>query len=192
MKAIGKQAKRILQYVWGVQFSLGYITVQGGTPLLVGFTDSDWDDPDDRKSTAGYVFSLGSGPVTWACKKQQAISLSSTEAEYRATVNASQEALWLRQILSEFGFQQQHLTTLWCDNQSAIKLAKDPVQHQRNKHIELHMHFIRKLIHDRVIEVLFFPTEDQVADIFTKSLTEVKFSKLRSMLGVQEVVIKGG
>jgi hypothetical protein len=61
-----------------------------------------------------------------------------------------------------------------------------------NKHIELHMHFIRKLIHDQVIEVLFFPTEDQVADIFTKSLTEAKFSKLRSMLGVQEVVIKGG
>jgi hypothetical protein len=60
------------------------------------------------------------------------------------------------------------------------------------KHIELHMHFIRKLIHDQVIEVLFFPTKDQVADIFTKSLTEAKFSKLRSMLGVQEVVIKGG
>jgi hypothetical protein len=107
-------------------------------------------------------------------------------------VNASQEALWLQQILSEFGFQHQHPTRLWCDNQSAIKLAKDPVQHQRSKHIELHMHFIRKLIHDQVIEVLFFPTEDQVADIFTKSLTEAKFSKLRSMLGVQEVVIKGG
>jgi hypothetical protein len=100
--------------------------------------------------------------------------------------------LWLRRILSEFGFEQHHLTILWCDNQSAIKLAKDPFQHQRSKHIELHMHFIRKLIHDQVIEVLFCPTEDQVADIFTKSLTEVKFSKLRSMLGVQEVVIKGG
>ena len=64
---------------------------------MVGFTDSDWvDDPDDQKSTTGYVFSLGSGPVTWACKKQQAIALSSAEAEYRATVNASKEALWLR------------------------------------------------------------------------------------------------
>jgi hypothetical protein len=81
---------------------------------------------------------------------------------------------------------------IWCDNKSAINLAKDPFQHQRNKHIELHMHFIRKLIHDQVIEVLFFPTEDQVVDIFTKSLTEAKFSKLRSMLGVQEVFIKGG
>jgi hypothetical protein len=67
---------------------------------LVGFTDSDSPgNPNDWKSTAGYVFSLGSGPVTWACKKQQAISLSSAEAEYRVAVNASQEALWLRQIL---------------------------------------------------------------------------------------------
>src|ERR1700722_2022093 len=100
--------------------------------------------------------------------------------------------MWLRQILSEFGFQHHNLTNLWCDNQSAIKLAKDPVQHQRRKHIELHMHFIRKLIHDQVIKVLFFPTKDQVAEIFTKSLTEENFSKLRSMLGVQEVVIKRG
>ena len=64
--------------------------------MLVGFTDSDWaGNPDDRKSSAGYVFSMGSGPVTWACKKQQALALSSTEVEYGATVNASQEALWL-------------------------------------------------------------------------------------------------
>eukprot|EP00253_Pinus_taeda_P008015 PITA_08015 len=93
------------------------------SPLLVGFTNSDWaGDPNDRKSTAGYVFTLGPGPITWACKKQGAISLSSVEAEYRCAIEASKEALWLRQILSEFGFQQQHLTTLWCDNQSAIQL----------------------------------------------------------------------
>ena len=65
--------------------------------MLVGFTDSYWaDDPDDRKYTTGYVFRLGSRLVTWACKKQQALALSSAEAEYRAIVNASQEALWLR------------------------------------------------------------------------------------------------
>ena len=128
---------------------------------MVGFTNSDSaGDPDDQKSTAGYVFSLGSGPVTWAYKKQQAITLSSAEVEYQAAVNASQEALWLRQILSEFGFQHQHPTSLWCENQSAIKLAKDPFQHQCSKHIELHMHFIKKLIHDQVIEVLSYPTKD--------------------------------
>eukprot|EP00253_Pinus_taeda_P013207 PITA_13207 len=132
------------------------------------------------------------GPITWACKKEAAISLSSVEAEYRGAVEASKEALWLRQILSEFGFEQQHPTTLWCDNQSAIQLCKDSVQHQRSKHIELHMHFIRKLIHDHVLEVQYCSTDDQVADIFTKALTEAKFTKLRYMLGVQEVVTKGG
>ena len=85
--------------------------------MLVGFIDLDWaSDPDDRKSTACYVFSLGSGPVTWACKKEQALVLSSIEAEYRATVNANRESLWLRQILLEFGFEHQHPTPLWCDN----------------------------------------------------------------------------
>eukprot|EP00253_Pinus_taeda_P010754 PITA_10754 len=124
-----KAAKRILRYVRGtVQFGIHYSAK--AAPLLVGFTDSDWaGDPDDRKSTAGYVFTLGSGPITWACKKQAAISLSSAEAEYRGAVEASKEALWLRQILSEFGFEQQHPTTLWCDNQSSIQLCKDPVQH---------------------------------------------------------------
>eukprot|EP00253_Pinus_taeda_P010354 PITA_10354 len=130
----------------------------------------------------GYVFTLGSGPITWACKKQSAISLSSEEAEYRGAVEASKEALWLRQILSKFGLQ--HPTTLWCDNQSAIQLCKDPVQHQRNKHIELHMHFTKKLIHNHVLEVQYCSTDDQAADIFTKALTEAKFIELRFMVGV--------
>eukprot|EP00253_Pinus_taeda_P004869 PITA_04869 len=163
------------------------------SPLLVGFTNSDWaSDPDDLNSTASYVFTLGSGPIICDFKKQSAISLSSVEAEYRGVVEASKEALWLHQILLEFCFQQQHPTALWCDNKSPIQLCKDPVQHQRNKQIELHMHFIRKLIHDHVLEVQYCLTDDQVADIFTKALTKVKFTKLRFMVGVQKVVTKGG
>jgi hypothetical protein len=111
-----KETKRILHYVCGtIQFEIHYSS--WGAPLLVGFIDSDWaEDPDDWKSTACYVFSLGSGLVTWASKKQHDISLSLAEVEYQETVNASQEALWIRQILLEFGFQQQHLTSLWCEN----------------------------------------------------------------------------
>eukprot|EP00253_Pinus_taeda_P002344 PITA_02344 len=125
-----------------LSFDVGLIARAKTSPLLVGFTDSDWaGDPDDRKSTAGYVFTLGSGPITLACKKQSVISHSSAEAKYRGAVEASKEALSLRQILSDCGFQQQRLTTLWCDNRSAIQLCKDPVQHQQSKHIELHMHF---------------------------------------------------
>ena len=90
--------------------------------------------------------------------------------------------------MSPIGFEQQQPTPLWCDNQIAIKLSKDLVLHQHRKH----MHFIRNLVHDHVLETLYFPTDDQVADIFTRYLTKVKFSKLRSMLGVQECVLKGG
>jgi hypothetical protein len=153
-----KEDKVILQYVHGtVQFRIHYTL--GGNRLLVGSTNSDWvNNPNNHKSTVGYVFSLGSGLVTWDCKKKQSIALSSAEAEYQALINASHEALWLRQILSDFGFHQQRLTILLCDNQSAIKLTKDPVQHQHKKHIDLHMHFIIKLIRGQVIEVLFFPT----------------------------------
>eukprot|EP00253_Pinus_taeda_P016237 PITA_16237 len=176
-KKVGKFLIILVLYVDDLILTVWNSLRAEASPLLVGFTDSDWaGDPDDQKSTAGYVFTLGSGPITWACKKQAAISISSTKAEYHGAVEASKEALWLRKILSEFGFQQQHSTTIWCDNQSAIQLCKDLVQHQRSKHIELHMHFIRKLIHD----------------IFTKALTEAKFTKLRFMVGVQEVVTKGG
>eukprot|EP00253_Pinus_taeda_P016386 PITA_16386 len=140
----------------------------------------------------GYVFTLGSGPITWACKKQSAISHSLAETKYRGVVEASKEALWLHQILSKFGFQQEHPATLWCDNQSVIQLCKDPVQHQRNKHIELHMHFIRKLIHDHVLEVQYCSIDDQVANIFTKALTEAKFTKLRFIVGIHGVVTMGG
>ena len=115
MKVTRKKKKEYFDIRGTIQFGIHYST--GGKPLLVGFTDSDWGgDPDDRKSTAGYVFSLGSGPVTWACKKQQDLALSSTEAEYQAAVNSSQEDLWLRQILLEFGFKKQQPTPLWWDN----------------------------------------------------------------------------
>eukprot|EP00253_Pinus_taeda_P035013 PITA_35013 len=118
---------QVLQSKEGISLSQSNVEE---SPLLVGFTDFDWaGDPNDWKPTVGYVFTLGSGPITWACKKQSAISLSSAEAKNRGTVEASKEALWLRQILSEFGFQQQHSTTLWWDNQSAIQLCKDPIQH---------------------------------------------------------------
>eukprot|EP00253_Pinus_taeda_P019108 PITA_19108 len=162
-----------------------YRTNAKASPLLVGFTDSNWaGDPDDQNHTTSYVFTLGSGPITWAYKKKSVISLSSVEAKYHDVIEASKEVMWLRQIMSEFGFQQQHPTTLWCDNKSAIQLCKCPVQHQCSKHVELYMHFIRNLIHDNVLEVKYCVIDDQVSDIFTKALTEAKFTKLPFMVGV--------
>jgi hypothetical protein len=183
-------AKRILCYIQGTpMYGIHYTS---GIPHIVGYTDSDWaGDVDDRKSTSGFVFCLGSGPITWSCKKQHAHALSSTEAEYRAAVLASQEALWLRQLMTEFGFPPDRPTLLWCDNQSAIHISRNPVEHQRTKHIELHMHFIRQLIQDGVIALEYIPTTGQIADIFTKPFASPRFLQLRTMLGVTEVVLGG-
>ena len=155
-----KATKKILQYIHAiVQFRILYSI--GETPLLDGFKDYDWaSDPDDQKYTTSYVFTLGPGPITWDCKKKNSIVPSSLELEYNAAVQPNKEAMWLRQILSKFFFEKKHPTPLWCDNQSSIQLCKDLVQHQWGKNIELHMHFIKNIINDHVLEVLYCPPED--------------------------------
>ena len=114
---------------------------------LTGFSDSDWvGDLDDMKSTTGYAFSIGSGIVSWRSKKQPTVSLSSTEAEYKALCTATCEAIWLRRILEDVGEKQKVPTIIQCDNQSSIKLANNLVYHARSKHIETHYHFVREKI----------------------------------------------
>jgi hypothetical protein len=141
----------------------------------MGFTDSDWvGDNTDHKSTSGYMLSLGSGPICWSRKKQSTISLSSTEVEYRGAVNITIQALWLQNFLTELGIQFHHPTVIWCDNQSTLKFCRDPVQRQQTKHIEIHMHYIRELVHDRIIDLQYCPSTEQTADIFTKTFTEQK------------------
>jgi hypothetical protein len=181
-----KAAKRILHYVQGTK-SFGIHYAAGSSLELVGFTDSDWaGDCIDRKSTSGYVFMLAHGPICWSSKKQSTISLSSAEAEYRGAVNAATQCVWLQGILAEFGIVFDSPTILWCDNQSTIKISTDPVQRQRTKHIEIHMHYIRGLVHDRTIALQYCPSSEQTADIFTKCFTEKTFTHLRSLLGVSD------
>ena len=117
------------------------------------------------------MFFLGSSPITWLCKKQHAHTHSSIEDKYSSTVLASQEILWLCQLITMFGFPPHHPTILWCDNQSAIHISHNLVEHQHTKHIELHMHFIRQLIQDGILSLEYIPTDAHDVDIFTKPLT---------------------
>lgn len=115
-----KAAKRILHYVQGTH-SYGIHYTAGVDIDLVRYTDLDWaGDSQDRKSTSGYCFSFGSGPVSWSSKKESAIALSSIEAEYRGAINAAIEAIWLQNILTEFGISFRKPTIIFCDNESAI------------------------------------------------------------------------
>ena len=125
---------------------------------LVGYTDSDWvGDSIDQKSTSGYVFMFDGGPICRSSKKKAAIALSSAEAEYRGVVNACIQAVWLQGILSEFDLGSTLSTVLFCDNQSDIKISIDIVTRQRTKHVEIHMHYIRELVHDRTIILQYCP-----------------------------------
>lgn len=143
-----KAAKHILHYIKGTHTHGIHYAVGIGLQLI-GYTDLDYvGDLDYRKSTSGYIFHLGSDPICWPSKKQNNVALSSTEAKYRGVVNAATKALWLQNILEEFGFDLPKPTVIHCDNQSAIEISKHPVQHQWKKHIEVHMYYIRELIHE--------------------------------------------
>ncbi|KAI5317617.1 hypothetical protein L3X38_037324 [Prunus dulcis] len=145
---------------------------------------SDWSGfEEDMKSTSGYAFSFGSGAFSWASVKQH--SLSTAEAEYVSVAEATSQAIWLRFVLEDFGEEQTTATTVFFDNTSAIAMSKNPVFHQRSKHIRRKFHFIRDAIQNGEIDLVYCKGEEQIADIFTKALPKDRFSYLRSLLGVK-------
>ena len=154
---------------------------------LTCYSDSDWDgDIDDKKSTSGYAFNIGSRVMSWSSKKQPTVSLSTTKVEYKTLCNATCEAIWLRRILEDVGKKQIKTTILKCDNQSSIKLAHNPIYHARTKHIEIQHHFVREKIQSKEIDLIYCNTTDNVADIFTKPLGKMNFEECRKQLVVIE------
>ena len=110
---------------------------------LKGFCDADWaGDANERRSTTGYVFFIGEVAVSWNCKKQPTIALSTTEAEYMAASHCTKEAIWIRKLMADVGLHQGRAMTIMCDNQGCIGLAKNPTHHSRTKHIDVQHHFI--------------------------------------------------
>jgi len=128
---------------------------------------------------------MGGAAISWRSKKQGCVALSTTEAEYMALTSTVQEAIWLRQLLADLNVNPPAATPILEDNQSAICLAKNPQFHGRAKHIDIKYHFIREQVTNGNIELKYCKSEDMVADIMTKALSHVQFSKLREMLGVK-------
>jgi hypothetical protein len=121
--------------------------------------------------------------VCWPFKKQNCISLSTAEAEYIAAASGCTQFLWMRQMLKEYGVNCDKVPLL-CDNESAIKIAYNPMQHLRTKHIEIQNHFIRDHVARGDIELSYVCTKDQLADIFTKPLDEARFGYFRNELNI--------
>ncbi|KAM0961159.1 hypothetical protein ACFX13_020902 [Malus domestica] len=178
-------AKRVLRYIKGtIDYGLEY--TKGKKAMLIGYCDSDWGgSSDDSKSTSGYAFSFGSGVFSWASVKQSYVTLSTAEAEYISASEATTQAIWLRFVLEDFGELQTEATSLHCDNTSAIAITRNSVFHQKTKHIDRRYHFIKDALQEGIIDLIYCPTEEQIADIFTKPLANDRFNYLRNLLGVK-------
>jgi hypothetical protein len=158
---------------------------------LIGYSDSDYaGDVDDRKGTSGMLYCLGSSQITWNSGKQKVVALSSCEAEYIAAAYGACQGVWLARLLKGLIGSKPGAPILRIDNKSAIDLAKNPVHHERSKHIETKYHYIRKAVEDGKISLEQISTGDQLADIMTKSLARVKFQELRERIGIVNIKLR--
>ncbi|KAG6509698.1 hypothetical protein ZIOFF_027698 [Zingiber officinale] len=177
-------AKRVLRYLKGTQ-KVGLKYTKEHKDNLVGYVDSDWAGSlDDCRSTSGYLFCIGTKPISWSSKKQNTVALSSTEAEYFGANEATRKVVWLRRLLLELQQKMDEPATIFCDNQSAIAMTKNPVFHARSKHIELRRHFIREMVLQKEILLEFISTHDQPADVLTKAVSSEKFETFKDFLKI--------
>lgn len=177
-------AKRVLRYLKGtMDFELIFKQSDEG---LIGYADADWGaNIDDRKSYTGYTFLYAGGPITWEARKQRTVALSTTEAEYMALSDATKEAIHLRRFLRETTGTDETVK-IHCDNQGAQRLARNPVFHNRTKHIDIRYHFIREAVEKKDIDLEYIPTERMLADILTKSLFAPRQEALIKELGMRQ------
>ena len=174
----------ILRYVKGT-INFGILYKRTKDCQISGYCDADYaGDYDTQRSTTGYWISLGSGVISWCNKRQPTVALSSTEAKYRSATMAAQESTCLKQLMNDLHQPIEYQVRIFCDNLSSICLAENPVFHARTKHIEVHYHYIREKVLEGEIEMVPTKTEEQNADILTKSLHRVKFEKFREELGM--------
>ena len=175
--------KRIFRYLKGTP-SLGLWYARESDFGLCGYSDADFAGCKiDRKSTSGSCQFLGGRLVSWFSKKQKSISTSTAEAEYIAAGGCCAQIMWMRNQLLDYGLSYSKIP-IYCDNQSAIAMTGNPVQHSLTKHISIRYHFIREQVLEGIIELHFVPTDQQLADIFTNPLPEATFNKLVNELGM--------
>jgi hypothetical protein len=177
--------KRIIRYIAGtLDHGLHYPRCPGAADF-VGYSDSDHaGDIDTSKSTSGILFFLGKCLVSWQSVKQQVVAMSSCEAEYIAASTACTQAVWLARLLGDLLGRETRAVQLMVDSKSALALAKNPVFHERSKHIRLRHHFIRSCLDEGSITASYINTTDQLADLLTKPLGRIKFFELCTRIGM--------
>ena len=152
---------------------------------LKGFTDADGASQEHRHTISAYIFMIDGGAVSWSSKKQELVTQSTAESEYIAAMYTTKEALWARQFVSKVFSPITQPLTLYCDSQSAITLTKEGLYHARMKHIDIRYHFIRYIIKEGLIQLIYCPTKDMTADTLTKALPSIKAKHFATALGLR-------
>ena len=177
-------ARRLLRYIKGTS---GYgILMRSDCDLQIrAYCDADWGAcPLTRRSLTGYLVTIDGSPISWKTKKQTTVSRSSAEAEYRSMAATTSELMWLKAFLASLGVFHESAMHLFCDNQAALHIAKNPVFHERTKHIELDCQFVREKLEAGDLTFSYISSNQQPADIFTKALGRKQFTYLRDKLGM--------
>ncbi|GJX15589.1 hypothetical protein Tco_0216421 [Tanacetum coccineum] len=179
--------KRIFRYIKGTMH-LGLWYPKGSGIETIVYADLDHaGDYVDHKSTSGVCMFMGRCLTSWFSKKQTALAISTTKAEYVSSEKACQQALWMKQALIDYGVKLDDILVT-CDNKGAIDLSTNPVQHSRTKHIEIRHHFLRDNVQKGNISIEKVSSEDNIADILTKPLKREPFNYLRLGLGMMEQI----
>jgi hypothetical protein len=167
-------AKHLLRYLQGTR-SRGVVYGNCGnfSPVFHSFCDSDWAMTEGRKSVSGYVVMCADGPICWSSKQQTVVALSSCEAEYISSAHCARQIIWLRSLFSELGFPQKDPSLLRCDNQGAVVCTHDPHSHNRMKHIDIRIHFIRDCVNRHLINVDRVAGIENPSDLLTKPLEKI-------------------
>ena len=139
---------------------------------------------DTTRSKTGYAFQIGNGLITWGSQSQETVAQSTTEAKFMAITEWTKEAIWLRQLLWDIGYEQKEATKLRVDNLSAIRLVQNPELHHRTKHIDVRLFFVRDLYRNESIDLEHVSSKDQLADVFTKPLAKPVFESIIMRLGM--------
>lgn len=177
-------ALRVVRY-WKGTVGQGILLSPSSDLRLSVYCDADWSScPTSRRSLSSYVAMVGDSSISWRTQKQDVVSHSSAEAEYRSMAEASREIKWLKRLLHDLGAPLTEPVKLYRDSKSAIYIATNPVFHERTKHVESDCHQVRDAIKAGLITTVHVRTNEQIADVLTKALGRVQFEKLLFQMGV--------
>ncbi|CAM8896551.1 unnamed protein product [Rhodiola kirilowii] len=181
-----RAAQRVLQFIKGAP-AQGLFYPARGSLVLEAFCDANWAScPVTHRSTLGYCVKLGPSLISWRTRKQATVSRSLAESEYRAMAKTCCELVWIAAVLQDLHIAVSAPIALYCDNQSATHIAKNPNFHERTKHIELDCHLVRQHFSSGFISPKFIASSSQPADMFTKALTADTLLRLSNKLGVSK------